>query len=60
MRFIRSEGKVSRAELVNECSRQVSIEPSAEDQEKIRKEEEDLVMSLNKQLSQEAEVPASS
>lgn len=52
-RFIKAEGKISRVELVNQCSKIVSIEPSREDKEKIRKEEEDLVKSLNTELMKE-------
>ena len=55
MRFIKSEGKIARAELVNECSRLVSLEPSREDKEKIRKEEEELMLNLDSQLSKEVE-----
>ena len=41
---------------MNECSRLVSLEPSREDKEKIRKEEEELMLSLDSQLSTEVEV----
>lgn len=52
-RYIQAEGKLSRVELVNQCSRIVSIEPSREDKEKIKKEEEDLVNTLNSELMKE-------
>jgi hypothetical protein len=52
-RFIKAEGKISRVELVNQCSRMISLEPSREDKEKIRKEEEDLIVTLNKELLKE-------
>jgi hypothetical protein len=53
MRLIKSEGKISRADLVNECSRIVSIEPTAEDKIKIKQEEEEIMKKLNSQLQQE-------
>jgi hypothetical protein len=52
-RLIKAEGKISRVELVNHCSKMISLEPSREDRERIKKEEEDLILTLNSELMKE-------
>lgn len=55
-RLIKAEGKISRVELVTQCSRMISLEPSREDKERIKKEEEDLIITLNSELMKEEPV----
>lgn len=53
LNLIRSQGKITRADLVTECSRIVNMEPSAEARAKIEREEEEFKQQLNSQLAKE-------
>jgi len=38
-RYVKNKGRVSKAELLNECNKLIRTAPKAEDREKIKKEQ---------------------
>lgn len=53
--MIVSKGRINRRDLVLECSRIVSLEPSAADKKKIEAEEKELLQKMDSQMVAEEE-----
>ena len=52
-RFVKARGRVSKGDLLSECNKLIRLQPRAEDKEKIKQEQKNLLAKVEKEFADE-------